>query len=88
MKKGYYKTENSIHTKCSVCDVEPQNDDEIITDNWETCKGRDMFFCKNHRVQYPCHNQECDADICNNFHSDPNWDTEIEIWDYENEEYE
>jgi len=83
-KKGYYSGEPSPHFGCSG--AEPENDDQIVDDNWETCHGRDMFFCPNHRVQYPCHNKDCEADMCNNFHS--SGEEEIEDWDYETEVYE
>ena len=84
-KKGYYSGEPSPHVGCSVCSAEPENNDQIVDDNWETCHGRDMFFCPDHRVQYPCHNKDCEADMCSNFHS---LDEEIEDWDYETEAYE
>jgi len=87
MKKGFYEKEPSKHTKCSVCKLYPLNDDLITDDNWETCWGRNMFFCPFHRVQYPCQNKKCEADICYNFHQEENWKINIEFWDYDNERY-
>ena len=88
-KKGYFTEEPSVHIGCSVCGAEPESDDQIVDDNWETCLGRDMFFCPQHRVQYPCHNEVCEADLCYNFHcSDENWVVDTEEWDYETEDYE
>ena len=88
-KKGYFTEEPSVHIGCSVCGAEPESDDQIVDDNWETCRGRDMFFCPHHRVQYPCHNEDCEADLCNNFHcSDENWVTDMEEWNNETEDYE
>jgi len=87
-KKGFYQRDPDDHEKCSVCGIEPISYKSIIEDNWETCWGRNMFFCPNHRVQYPCNNDECDADECYNFREDKNWKNIIKYWDYENEVYE
>jgi len=89
-KKGYYTKEPSDHFKCSVCGAEPEDDDDIVNDDWETCTGRDMFFCPDHRVQYPCHNEECHANMCYEYHCVDNWMEAILaiIWDYDNEPYE
>lgn len=86
-KKGFYKKGPSNHNKCSVCKLHPLNEGSITDDNWETCWGRNMFFCPFHRVQYPCHNKNCEADICYNFHQEENWKIDIEFWDYDNEIY-
>lgn len=88
-KKGYYTKEPSIHTKCSVCGLEPKTPDSITDDNWETCYGRDMFFCPEHRVRYPCYNAVCEADLCSNFHSEEDWLIHIsDLWDYLTEDYD
>jgi hypothetical protein len=86
-KKGFYKNHHDQDPTCSVCGTKPYCYDEIISDNWETCSGRNMFFCPNHRVQYPCHNEECDADECYNFRENINWKNMIKYWDYDNERY-
>jgi len=87
-KKGFYKNEPDSHEICSVCDASPESDEAITDDNWETCWGRNMFFCPKHRIQHPCHNDACEADVCNNVHQEPDWAQNIETWDYDNETYE
>jgi len=87
-RKGLYDHEPDNHLNCSVCGIYPEEDEDIINDNWETCWGRNMFFCSNHRVQYPCHNDNCQTDLCNNYHDDKNWKNIIKFWDYDNEKYD
>jgi hypothetical protein len=86
-KKGFYKKNPDNYDKCSVCNLIPQTDESIVDDNWETCWGRNMFFCPNHRVQYPCNNELCEADPCYNFRENKNWKNMIKYWDYDNEKY-
>ena len=86
-KKGFYLNEPDNHIKCSVCNLKPIYNEAIVEDNWETCWGRNMFFCPFHRVQYPCNNDECDADLCNNFRQDKYWKNIIKYWNYDNEKY-
>jgi hypothetical protein len=86
-KKGFYQKDPDNIQSCSVCDLKPSDGNAITEDNWETCWGRNMFFCPLHRVQYPCNNEECDADLCYNFREDKNWKNIIKYWDYENEKY-
>jgi len=86
-RKGFYLKEPDNINKCSVCGIKPMFDSAIIDDNWETCLGRNMFFCPFHRVQYPCNNHDCDADLCNNFHGDSDWMNKIKYWNYDNERY-
>jgi len=86
-KKGFYQLEPDHTQVCSVCNLKPRDDNAIIEDNWETCLGRNMFFCPYHRVQYPCNNEECDADTCYNFRENKNWKNILKYWDYENEIY-
>ena len=87
-KKGFYQNEPDVLTQCSVCGVLPENDDAITDDNWETCSGRNMFFCPEHRVQHPCHNPDCQADLCFSFHEDSDWKSGIGEWDYDREGYD
>lgn len=83
--KGYFNSNPSNHTKCSVCNLNKLTN--FI--GWELCSGRNMLFCPNHRVRYPCHNEWCEADLCFNFHAEKNWRHFISyIWDYINEDYD
>ena len=84
-KKGYITAEPTDCVKCSVCGLEPENETDITNDNWETCWGRNMFFCPIHRAPYPCRNGKCQADICFNFHDEENWENFIEEWNYDEE---
>ena len=86
-KKGFYQIEPDNHDKCSVCGVKPICEESIVEDNWETCWGRNMFFCPNHRVQYPCNNNVCEADVCYNYKDNKNWKNSLNYWDYDNEIY-
>ena len=87
-KKGFYKNEPDSHEACSVCAASPENEEAITDDNWETCWGRNMFFCPDHRVQHPCHNAACEADMCYGAHEEAEWQKTIEAWNYDEETYE